>query len=975
MNPYGVPSDLFQSQANQSANSFSDPLNISHLYPGWGMNPNYQTPAHDAPYRPGYSGPDPYSFYGKPTFAGALNQTISPFYKDPYWGNPVDHNQPAYNSIGQKPFDAAATVGQRLVMPALAVGLTMSATKGIFGAFGAGIGHGLGAGIGSHVGAAGPMQLTSGARALGAVGKAAGWFGSLALGLAVADTADSMIFQPYIRSRQMANTTQDHFSGVTFGGNYGNPVSGKGLSGSASARIGSEIDKIGINDMTFSANQIGGIASMGMKAGMFDDVSAGGISKRVSSIAAQIKTILAISKDPNIQTAIAELSKLQAGGASISGGALSQAAGVYGGVGAYASAAGASVQRVMNTVGQQGQYMYQMNGMTPYLGQMAAAQAFAGFTSAYRAGVISQGALSRMGGAEGATQSALAAQLTSAQTPYNQISNFNRFIMGNKQNGVIDNVSAFGQAVAKDPLRARGAQILHGKTMDSMQAELDGPKGPEKQAADYLRSIGQRPGPNGKYDPNHIAAVLKDVIGMPEEQVKAYMTMRMAQTNPEVAGQNLQAFNAQETEQLLQYASQNSLQNTVLGRTVRSVRRGYRAVAEGLAEDLAYPVSRAAGAVSDSVASGLMGFAFGDTVKDRSKEYVSLGGATGQKRVSLGTFDARNPLKKGDRGGKRTAKDRTYYRRAFLKKLNDAAGQRGAEGDIARQIINEGLDSPKAKGLLSKFLGMQGADPEMKKIIKDLDNSSEFVDEITKDLKEFSVEEGGSGSSFEEMLDKTVGGKAGALEDLRILGQAAELRMEAGRNGTQMGATLADDLKNPKYSALAENLKGMSSSQQIARIRDLSTRLSGTGAFRAARIAGATNMSVEDVIKDPGKFTEDAALQSEIRKAGGNKDAIKKLMGREFSRRAGGSIVGNSFELPGNATDAEFYGLAAAQEQIGKVVDAGAKGAVSEVDYRGLEKASASLASGSAVFMDAATDIRGAARELREAASRIKNGN
>lgn len=987
MNPYGVPSDLFQSQANQSANSFSDPLNISHLYPGWGMNPNYQTPAYDAPYRPGYSGPDPYSFYGKPTFAGAMNQTLNPFHQGPYWGNPVDNNQQAYNSMGQKPFDAAATVSQRLIMPALAVGLTMSATKGIFGAFGAGIGHGLGAGIGSHVGAAGPMQLTSGARALGAVGRAAGWFGSLALGLAVADTADSMIFQPYIRSRQMADSVQRNFSGVTFGEDYGNLTSGRGLSGKSSARIGAEIDRIGIRDNTFSANQMGGIASMGMKAGLFDDVGAGDIGKRVSSIAAQIKTILAISKDPNIQTAIAELAKLQTGGASLGGGHFSQAVTAYSGIGMHASAAGASVQRVMATVGQQGQYMYQMNGITPYLGQMAAAQAFAGFSSARRAGVISQSAFARMGGTEGATQSALAAQLTSAQTPYSQIQNFNRFIMGNKQDGVINNVSAFGQAAAQNPLRVLGAQILHGKTMDSKRAELDGPRGPEKQATDYLDSIGVRAGPQG-HDPNDIAAVLHSVVGMPEDQVRAYMAMRTAQTNTKVVSQNKQAFNAQTKEQLLQYADQNFVGNGVIATGARKVVQAKQNIFATTAE-LGYGVSEAAGEASDWLQDNIVSTLTGNTVKDRSKEFISPNSAH-QKRVSLGTFDARNPRKKkgwgfsaGDEnrwgGGRR--KNSVDYRRSFLDKLNTAAGQTGEGGDIAREILNKGVDSEESKILLTKFLRMHSHDPDMKEILTGLDNSPDFIDSIAADLKEFSVEGGNAGrGDIEDYLNKAVGGSAGTVDDLRILGQAAELRMDAGRKEVPLGAMIGS-LGDAKYSGLAENLKGLSSKDKVKRIRELSDRVPRLGVSGSASIAGKLNMSLDDIIKNPEKFTSNKEALASIRSAKGDRKKIGEIASKELARQSGGNLVGMSTNLEENATDNQFYGVMGIHTSQDTANQTATSASESGGNYASLAAASKSLESGAADWRQVLGDQRAliaeeraANREFREIVSKLKTG-
>ena len=155
MNPHGVAGNIFQSNSDQSANSFRDPLNISHLYPGWGTNPNYQTPAHDAPYRPAYQGPNPYAAYQKPTFMGGISQLFNPFYTDPYWGNPVDSSSQAFNAVGTRPMDAAATIGQRFIAPAVAYGVTQAVFRGVGSNIGRGLAGGLASGLGAGAGTAG----------------------------------------------------------------------------------------------------------------------------------------------------------------------------------------------------------------------------------------------------------------------------------------------------------------------------------------------------------------------------------------------------------------------------------------------------------------------------------------------------------------------------------------------------------------------------------------------------------------------------------------------------------------------------------------------------------------------------------------------------------------------------------------------------------------------------------------------------
>jgi len=879
--------------------------------------------------------------------------------------------------MSQKPFDAAATAAQRLIMPAIVIGATMHYTKVPFGAFGAGIGHGLGAKIGSHAGAMGPMQLSSGARALGTVGKAAGWFGSFATGLALADVADTMAFQPYIRARQNSNMVSDHFAGQTFAGNYGSPVSGRGLSSSSSARIGNEIDQIGIRDMVFSGNQMAGIGSMGMKAGLFDDVGAQDIGKRVSSLASQIKTIMAISKDPNIQSAIAELAKLRTGGAGIGGGFLSEAMSSYSSIGMYASAAGASVQRVMNTVGQQGQYMAQMNGITPYLGQNAAATAFAGFTSARRAGVISTAALARMGGEEGATQSALAAQMSGMKTPYNQISNYNRFFNNNAKSGVVDNVSAFGQSVAQDPLRARGNMLLYGDQMNSMQFSQDGGRALEEQAIQILTASGQRPaGKNGKWSPSQLAATMEGTMGIPKEQITAYMSMRQAATNPEVVGQHLQAFKAQGKETYLQFAAQHSLRDTMTDKFTRGVAHGYQAVKGGIASVTGHALNSLVGESGDLMEKGLNWWSNGNTIQDSDRFVSSTFDVINQKRIDMNAFDRANTTRGSRRSDSRKAGASAEMSHKFLKKINAASRKAGAEGDIAREILNKGITDPDSKLLFHKFLSMQASDPDMKEILDDLRKSPRAFDQISSDISKFAVSDTSKGEDLDDVLNKLVGGEGGALENLAILGQAGALRAEAAAKEVPLGLILGEKLQDKKYSALARGLRGLGSDEEkIERINKLSAKkLFSAGFFGAAKIAGEKNMTVEEVIASPEKFTKDQGVLSAIKAAGGDKEKVKQLMGREIARLNGGSISGTKYYSPraGSLQDKEFEGMyAGGAAPVTSTADTVSQ-STSGVDYTEMKNITLRLTEGSGALVSSANALNRAAANLEAASSKLK---
>ena len=712
MNPYGVSDEIFRATADQNANSFSNPVNIAHLYPGWGNNPMYQTPAYDAPYRPAYQGPNPYAAYDRPSFGRALNQAFSPFNADPYWGNPVDYNRAAFNSIGSKPIDSAAEVTQRFIAPAFVYG----AATAMFGKMGANLGRGFASGL-------------TGASASGMIGSAGGLVGNLAfpiaIGAGVMHAVERGVFQPYIRSRQMGEFVNDSFAGVTLGGGLGNVVSGRGMSYGQSAGIGSAVDFMGMNDMTFGANQYNGIASMGMRAGLFDNVNGtGDIIKRVSSIAAQVKTILAISKDPSIQNAIQEIAKLQIGGASISGGAASAAIGAYSHMGMYASAAGTSIQRLMGTVGNQGQYLFQMNGLTPYLGQLAAGNAYASFASAQRMGMLSPAQLARMGGLEGATQSALAGQLGASSTMFNQMGLVNQYMGGGRTQGVVNTVSAFGSLASRNPLSMIGSMTLHGDHFRSNQMMTDGASSAENQAIQMLQAMGKSPGPNG-WDPNEIAAVMSNF--MTPEQIRAYATMRSAQTNPENVGQMGKAFRAQHQEQLMAVISQEGLWGGMIGSSISAMRRGFKSAYSGIASRTAYRVSEAVGGAVDWVTKTGTDLVFGKTILDSIDDRGDIGLDMDKAWKSVLAND------RIERRGKKwspgpLAADHTDAWH-IITKLDKAAREGGPGSDIARKLLHSGFSGKESEELFAQFLASQ-SDPISRDAYESLNSSMAVYNKV-----------------------------------------------------------------------------------------------------------------------------------------------------------------------------------------------------------------------------------------------------
>jgi len=930
--------DIFRSDINQGQVNFTNPFNPAHLYPGWGGNPAYQTPAYDALYRPAYQGPNPYAGYGRIGAMQGFRQAFLPGYKEPYWGNPVDNMNPAFNAMGSRATDFMAHLGQNYITPIMTGWAAQRMFSGVGTKIGAGFASGIthGVGLGGIDAAAGrglgalvsPFSSSAGASIAGRglAGSIGGLFGSFvipqAIGLASAHAVDTAVFQPFIRARQTGEMTKDSFSGVTFGDGFGNSISGRGLSFGQSARIGASIDRDAIRDMTFSANQYHGIAGMGMRAGLFDDVSGGsGITGRVKDIASQIKMILAISKDPNVQTAIEELSKLRLGGASVSGGAHSVAAGAYSSIGMHASAAGASVQKLMGTVGSQGQYMFQMGGITPYLGQIAAASAYSGFASAQRVGIMPPDVLARMGGLEGATQSSLAAQLAGSSTPYNRMRLYNQFFGGGARNGVTNNVSAFGAATSGNPLEAYGNMTLFGGHMASAQAASEGMLTPEKQAVEYLRSIHRQPGAGG-FSAGEVAAVMQGTMGMTPDQVQAYMQLRASQTNGASLSQRLAGFRAQGKEQIMQALSQNNVSDTFFGRIGRAVSSAYKGTVGAVADTFSYGASNLAGDVSDFAASLYSDLQFG------MADY-NTADRMGNNQVNLKSLmQARRNMVHNGKGYEGNATGLTSVK--LLEKLNKAVRSGGPGAVAAQELLNSGFKGDGAKRALANFLKAQ-PDGESAKMLESLDSSSALFDETAKIASTSGVlERVKSGAPVDSVaLTEITGLKGDALSNLRVLDQAASIYA----SDSVMSMDLDGLLGQSKYAELAGALKGLSPADRMARVKDLAVKNLTSGYYAQAHIANSMNMSEEQVSANPDSFSSDPAVRQAIRDAKGDKSKIRIIMNAEARRLSGGPARNKALLYNSSGTRREYSNVLAAANSVTDSTSRAIRESNSDVNY------------------------------------------
>lgn len=617
-----VSDSIYQSQADQYGNSFSAPINSANLNPGWGINPALLTPSYQAGYRPQYSGPQPTNQYGRRSVAQAA-WALSPMSDDLRWGNPVQHSRQPLEDITGRPADAAMWGMQRIAMPIAAFGLGNAATKalGLGWKAGSRIGASFGGGLAEGFGAMAPVNASTGA-AMGlrdvwgaaragyatggfegaaaafegisaggaanlafrgiagsALGLASATVMGFGIGTALTKVAEKGIFEPYVNTRRLSRDLRDTHAGITFGDARGNVVSGRGLGMQESYRMASEINRQGALDMTYSTGEYAQGASMIMRSGLTDNIGAKGISGRIKEVMEQVKMIQAIASMPELKEAIAEISKLNNMGASVTGGLNSNAMTTYSKLGMFASVAGTSVQRMMDTVGAQGQYLYQANGMTPYMGQLAMAGVYSTLASGQRMGVMSQAQIAKMGGIEGGAQGSLTGQINAMQTTFSKMALFNQAHGGQgfgKGGNAVNVISDFNRRMVQDPLGTYGAMELFSSELAGQELTSKGSKAVQEQLSALIAG---QPGvldSRGKLSYEKAVPYLQQ-MGFSMDQIKDYYNQLSSEQDNGAFGQRMKAVGAQTSEQYRQYLSTNKLYAGVLGTTIYNVNKGWRA--------------------------------------------------------------------------------------------------------------------------------------------------------------------------------------------------------------------------------------------------------------------------------------------------------------------------------------------------------------------------------------------------------------
>ena len=553
MNPYSVDQNAFQTQADQRFNSFSDPMNPVNLNggAGWGINPAYMTPSYMSPYRPPYTGPNPNP--GATASPGFWNSVynLTPFAGGGvnYGGQTYGQNTEFYNGITYKPMDAAASVAQNFVVPGL---FGMAAYKYLDkpgGRFGGAIGRSAALGL-FGTGEAG----LSAAHVAGGIGSLAGRaFLPFAAVQAASSLVDRTIFDPYINQREMTATLRNNFAGVTFGDGSGNSVTGGGFSRAAAGTQARSLSLMGALDKTFGQGEISQLTDFASRSGLLDNVQGGQIAERMKGIVRQVKTVMSIANTSDFREAIETISKLQSAGVGPG-----NMVGVAGALGGAAAIGGTSVSKLMNTVGATGQYLFQSNGLTPYVGQLKAAQAYASYEAAFRSGLVSPQLLSRFGGKEGAAQSAVTGMLGMAQSPYMGMMGYNAMFGGGQAGTMVGTMGAFGGSMAGNPLQNMGKFNLARPDIVSSMLEHGG----LKHIQTMLGQMGQvTPGAmiNGKVSDAAAYEMLTKSFGLTDDQARAMLHQLQSYTDPMVMAQMRAGTDKANTDAFLKFGDQEGL--------------------------------------------------------------------------------------------------------------------------------------------------------------------------------------------------------------------------------------------------------------------------------------------------------------------------------------------------------------------------------------------------------------------------------
>lgn len=475
--------------------NFQTPIST---YEGFNIDPAYLTPSYMAAFRPNFEpgrpGQNPYEVNMSEWQATKTVFGFNPLSQDI---DPTAQQSAALDTLSNIPGDVATEGLSRFAAPIAGymaahyllnkTGISSYLSKAIFPNAGRAAGHVAGrmgsAGIRTSLGvgsaamgkgfrsgftASLPKLLSSRSMAagLGALGAGAGSLAASFLAPMAAiyaggkaiDLYDSAVSDQYTATRNGARTTQGNMLHQFVGGSGGSASGSLGVSSERATDIALASTMAGASDWALDATEVNKITDAAMRGGLFShqgDLNISHMEKGIKGILSTVKAIVAMGAAADSMGAVELMSKMK--GAGITD--FRDMAIVSTQLSSAAAAAGVSVAQVMTTVGNRSQMQATQRGMLPIIGQVQAANAYAGIQNAHRAGILSSGQMAALGGVEGMTTSIM-------DNAYNVLdSDMGRMAMqtglGFDTNG-LDIVTAAGQQYANDPMGYEGKWALNG---------------------------------------------------------------------------------------------------------------------------------------------------------------------------------------------------------------------------------------------------------------------------------------------------------------------------------------------------------------------------------------------------------------------------------------------------------------------------------------------------------------------------------
>lgn len=602
--------DIFRTQADSRFNSFSDPMNAVNMNPGqWGVDPNYLTPPYLSPFRPRYQGPSGPSYAAfRPSWSTSANQIFNPMAPggENYGGNYMQQQSPYYDKFAHGPVDGAASFAQNLAVPAAASWFAYKYWGGPSTKIGRAIGGGLMSGIFRGAGVTGTAAATMGIRAGATLAGAAFGLGLPMLATeAAVGAVDKAVFDPYVAQRNMGMNLRENFRGISFGDGNGSLVNGGGLSRRSAARIAKQVSQSGAMDMTFTQEETSTLADYASRSGLMDNMNPNQMSSRFEGLLKQVKLVMAVANTSDFKETIEIMSKMQMGG--VNGAQLS---GVMGKLSGYAGAGGQSFQKLFNTVGTAGQYLFAGQGLTPYVGQESAFASSASMSAAFRSGLISPAMMARMGGMEGASQSAMAAQIASYRTPYATFQAHNAYMGKGDSGDVVGNVARFGGDMAANSLRNSGRFALMESALTSRHIQDRGVLGEQDRIYQIAKTMPNGIGPDGKVDAGVAYGIMVQTMGMTPEMARAKIAQFHSHNDPGTVKQMLAGTQTASVDALMKYNQQEGLNKGILTSPYNAIKRsmmGVQKAAAGAVGNVLETVGGVGDDIEKFMVEGLMG--------------------------------------------------------------------------------------------------------------------------------------------------------------------------------------------------------------------------------------------------------------------------------------------------------------------------------------------------------------------------------